>query len=142
MNDPAQVSTEKKRPVFLTVLCVIAFVHVGSSIVIGLFGTLTRSSPAWFETSGLLDILVMRAQELDIFFSIILLILSIIAFFGIIQIWNLLKIGVWTFSVPMFFFVLVPLITLQKVYWFLLIPNLIIIPPLIILFIWNYHKLE
>ncbi len=142
MNDPAQVSAEKKRPVFLTVLCVIAFVHVGLSIVIGLFGTLTTSNPTWFETSGILDLLVMGAQEFGLFFSLIMLILSIIAFFGIIQIWNQLKIGVWTFSIPMILFVLIPLISLPTTHWFFLIPNLIIIPGLIILFIWNYRKLD
>jgi len=142
MNDPAQVSTEKKRPVFLTVLCVIAFVHVGLSIVIGLFGTLTTSNPAWFETSGILDLLVMGAREFGLFFSLIMLILAIIAFFGIIQIWNQLKIGVWTFSIPMFLFVVIPLLALPMGYWFLLIPNLIILPGLIILFIWNYRKLD
>jgi len=142
MNDPAQVSAEKKRPVFLTVLCVIAFVHVGLSIVIGLFGTLTTSSPTWFETAGILDLLVMGAQEFGLFFSLIMLILAIIAFFGIIQIWNQLKIGVWTFSIPMFLFVVIPLLALPMGYWFLLIPNLIILPGLIILFIWNYRKLD
>jgi hypothetical protein len=142
MNDPAQISVEKKRPVFLTVLCVIAFVHVGLSIVIGLFGTLTTSNPTWFETSGLLDLFVWGAQEFGLFFSVILLILSIIAFFGIIQIWNLLKIGVWTFSIPMFFFILLPLVALPKSMLFLLIPNLIIIPSMIILFILNYNRLD
>ena len=142
MNDPAQVSAEKKRPVFLTVLCVIAFVHVGLSIVIGLFGTLTSSSPTWFETAGILDLLVMGAQEFGLFFSLIMLILSIIAFFGIIQIWNQLKIGVWTFSIPMLLFVVIPLLALPMGYWFFLIPNLIILPGLIILFIWNYRKLD
>lgn len=142
MNDPAQISAEKKRPVFLTVLCVIAFVHVGLSIVIGLFGTLTTTNPAWFETSGILDLFVWGAQEFGLFFSVILLILAIIAFFGIIQIWNLLKIGVWTFSIPMFLFVILPLISLPSNIWFLLIPNLIIIPALILLFILNYSKLD
>jgi len=142
MNEPSQFSAEKKRPVFLTVLCVIAFIHVGLSIVIGLFGTLTTSSPTWFETSGFLDLFVWGAQEFGLFFSVILLILAIIAFFGIIQIWNLLKIGVWTFSIPMILFVLIPLISLPATYWFLLIPNLIIIPSLIVLFIWNYRKLD
>ncbi len=142
MNELAQVSSEKKRPVFLTVLCVIAFVHVGLSIVIGLFGTITTSNPTWFETSGILDILVMGAKEFGLFFSLIMLILSIIAFFGIIQIWNQLKIGVWTFSIPMFLFILIPMLTLPISRWILLIPNLIIIPGLIILFIWNYRKLD
>lgn len=142
MNDPAQISVEKKRPVFLTVLCVIAFVHVGLSIVIGLFGTLTTSNPEWFETSGLLDLFVWGAQEFGLFFSVILLILAIIAFFGIIQIWNLLKIGVWTFSIPMLLFVVLPLISLPANVWFLLIPNMIIIPALILLFVLNYSKLD
>lgn len=142
MNEPSQFSAEKKRPVFLTVLCVIAFIHVGLSIVIGLFGTLTTSSPTWFETSGFLDLFVWGAQEFGLFFSVILLILSIISFFGIIQIWNQLKIGVWTFSIPMFLFVLLPLLALPAALWFLLIPNIIIIPALILLFILNYNKLD
>ncbi|MFN2394579.1 MAG: hypothetical protein ABR597_02710 [Bacteroidales bacterium] len=142
MNEFSQVTTEKKRPVFLTVLCVIAFVHVGLSIVIGLFGTLTTSNPEWFETSGLLDLFVWGAKEFGLFFSLILLILSIIAFFGIIQIWNQLKIGVWTFSIPMFLFIIIPLLALPTSFWFLLIPNLIIIPVLILLFIMNYRKLD
>jgi len=142
MSDNPSNPFERKRPVFLTVLCVIAFVHVGLSIVIGLFGTLTSSNPEWFETSGILDLFVWGAQEFGLFFSVVLLLLSIIAFFGIIQIWNLLKIGVWTFSIPMLFFVLIPFVALPSGLWILLIPNLIIIPLLIILFIFNYKRLD
>ncbi len=136
------VSQEKKRPVFLTVLCVIAFVHVGLSIIIGLFGTLTTSTYGWFETSGMLDLLVWGAKEFGLFFSLILLILSIIAFFGIIQLWNQLRIGFWTFSIPMILFLLVPLLSLPSGFWFVLIPNFIIVPLLIILFGFNYKRLK
>lgn len=134
--------TEKKRPTFLTVLCVIAFVHVGLSIVIGLFGILTSSSAGWFETSGMLDLFVWGAREFGLFFSVVLLLLAIIAFFGIIQMWNSLKIGVWTFSIPMTIFLIIPFVTLPSGLWFVLIPNLIVIPLLIILFALNYKKMN
>ncbi|MFN3557102.1 MAG: hypothetical protein ACK4VN_14175 [Bacteroidales bacterium] len=136
------VSAPKKRPVFLTVLCVIAFVHVGLSILIGLFGTLTSSNPGWFETSGMLDLFVWGAKEFGLFFSLVLLLLAIISFFGIIQMWNLLKIGVWTFSIPMVIFLLVPFLSLPSGLWFVLVPNLIIVPLLILLFILNYRKMS
>lgn len=140
------VSAPKKRPVFLTVLCVIAFVHVGLSIFIGLIGTLASSNPGWFLTSGMLDLFVLAARlgsdKLGLFFSLVLLLLAIISFFGIIQMWNLLKIGVWTFSIPMLLFLIIPFFLIEFSLWYFLVPNLIIVSLLILLFILNYRKMS
>lgn len=140
-NDVPTQAKEKKRPIFLTVLCVIAFIHVGTSIVVGLFGTLMSPQLGWFETSGLFGLFADGMSHLfGLFWSIVMLLLSIIAFLGIIQIWNMMRIGVWTFSIPLFFTILLPLF-LMGVGWWILIPNIIIIFFLVFLFALNYQRL-
>jgi len=141
-----QISQPKYRPLFLTVLCVIAFVHVGLSILIGLFSTIASGIPdAFREVPYLDDFGGMAASMMGLLFSIIALLLAIIGFLGIIQMWNQLKIGFWTFSVSMVLFLVAPFVILTLPFkWVLYItlPNLIILPALIILFGFNYKKLD
>jgi hypothetical protein len=134
------------RPLFITVLCVIAFVHVGLSIIIGLFSTIASGIPSAFRAIPYLeDISGMAATIGGLLFSGVSLLLAIIAFFGIIQIWNMLKIGFWTFSISMILFLIAPFVILNLSFnWILYItlPNLIIVPILILLFGLNYKKLN
>ncbi len=142
MSNDLPESQEKKRPVFLTVLCVIAFIHVGMSILVGLIGTITSPELGWFETSGLFGLFTdSMSNLLGLFWSVVMLVLAIIAFLGIIQIWNMLRIGVWTFSIPLFLSIVLPLILMGPGWW-ILIPNIIIIFFLVFLFALNYEKLS
>lgn len=133
-----------KRPLFITVLCVIAFIHVGSLIIVGLFGSLNYQSA--IEVSGIMGVFMEGAEyignQFSLFLSILMLLLTILAFLGIIQVWNMMKTGVWFFSVSMGLFLLLPIITLPIHLWFVLVPNLIVIPILMIMFILNYKNLK
>ncbi len=142
MENDNTMPQEKKRPVFLTVLCVIAFIHVGMSILMGLIGTITSPELGWFHTSGMFGLFSEGMSHLlGLFWSVVMLILSIIAFFGIIQIWNMMRIGVLVFSIPLFLTIIIPLILMGGSWW-ILIPNIIILFFLIFLFALNYERLK
>jgi hypothetical protein len=141
MEKEIAVYPGKKRPVNLTVLCIIAFLHVGLSIITGIAGTLMSPELGWFEPSGLLGFFTDGMNNiLGLNWSIVMLVLSLIAFIGIIQIWNMNRVGVWLFSIPLFFTIIIPLV-LMGIGWWILIPNITIIFFLIFLFALNYQKL-
>jgi hypothetical protein len=130
----------KKRPIFLTVLCVIAFLHIGMSIVTGLIGTLLSPELGWFKPKGIFGLFTDGMSSfLGLQWSVVMLILSIIAFVGIVLIWNLKRLGVWLFSIPLFITIIIPLIKMG-IAWWILIPNITIIFFLIFLFALNYQK--
>jgi hypothetical protein len=135
----------KVRPLFLTVLCIIAFVHVGLIIFLGVFSTIASGIPDAFRAIPYLDDFSGMVVAMGGFlFSSISLVLAVIAFLGIIQMWNMLKIGFWTFSISMVLFLASPFIILTlplKWVLYITLPNLIILPSLIILFAFNYKKL-
>jgi hypothetical protein len=130
----------KKRPVFLTVLCVIAFLHIGLSIITGLIGTLLSPELGWFKPTGLFGLFTDGMSSfLGLQWSVVMLVLSIVAFIGILFIWNLKRLGVWLFSIPLFFTIIIPLVKMG-IAWWILIPNITIIFFLIFLFALNYQK--
>ncbi|TVQ14865.1 MAG: hypothetical protein EA361_07005 [Bacteroidetes bacterium] len=142
MENDNTIPQEKKRPIYLTVLCVIAFIHVGMSILMGLVGTIMSPELGWFETSGMFGLFTEGMSHLlGLFWSVVILLLSIIAFFGIIQIWNMMRIGVLVFSIPLFLTIIIPLILMGGGWW-ILIPNIIILFFLIFLFALNYERLK
>lgn len=142
MENQETMSQARQRPIFMTVLCVIAFIHVGASIVMGLIGTMMSPELGWFETRGIFGLFTEGMNSiLGLFWSVVMLLLSIISFLGIIQIWNMMRIGVYLFSIPLFLTILLPLI-LMGVGWWILIPNIIIIFFLVFLFALNYERLR
>lgn len=142
MEQGTTLPQEKKRPVFLTVLCVIAFIHVGLSILMGLIGIITSPELGWFETTGMFGLFSEGMSHiLGLEWSIVMLILSIVAFLGIIQIWNMMRMGVLLFSIPLFLTIIIPLIHMGGSWW-ILIPNIIILFFLIFLFALNYERLN
>jgi hypothetical protein len=83
----------------------------------------------WVELGGLI-------------YSIVAFILSLIAFIGLIQIWNRVKSGFWLFSASMLVFLLLPFIFLKVPFFWLfktLVP-FIVISGLFILLL--YHNLR
>jgi len=142
MNNETAATQDKTRPVFLTVLCVIAFLHVGMSIITGTIGTIMSPELGWFKATGLFALFTDGMSSLlGLFWSVVMLFLSIIAFVGIIQIWKMMRLGVWLFSIPLFFTIIIPLIKLG-IAWWILIPNITIIFFLIFLFALNYQRLS
>ncbi len=140
MENNNETAREIKRPVFLTVLCVIAFLHVGMSIITGLIGVVMSPELGWFKPSGLFGFFTDGMSSfLGLTWSIVMLVLSVIAFLGIIQIWNMMRMGVLLFSIPLFFTIIIPLVKMGLAWW-ILIPNITIIFFLIFLFALNYQK--
>jgi hypothetical protein len=132
---------ENPRPVFLSVLCVIAFLHIGMTILSGFIGVIFSPELGLFRTEGLFGLFADSFNGIvGLNWSVVLLLLSIVAFVGIVQIWKLKRIGVWLFSIPLFFTMIIPLI-LMGMAWWRLIPNITIIFFLIFLFALNYEKL-
>ncbi|MFW5777980.1 MAG: hypothetical protein ACOCW7_02295 [Bacteroidota bacterium] len=142
--DNKSLPSHKNRPLFITVLCIIAFIHIGSLIVVGLFGSLSQQS--FMEVSGIMGVFMEGAgyisSQFSVLLSVIMLVLAVLAFLGIIQMWNMMRSGVWFFSVSMIIFLLLPLLILPSDLWFVLVPNFIFIPLLIILFSMNYKKFK
>lgn len=140
--DNKSLPSHKNRPLFITVLCIIAFVHIGSLIVVGLFGSLNYHS--FMEVSGIMGVFMEGAgyisSQFSIILSVIMLVLAVLAFLGVIQMWNMMRSGVWFFSISMTIFLLLPLLILPYDLWFVLVPNFILIPLLIMLFSMNYKK--
>jgi hypothetical protein len=133
---------ENNRPVFLSVLCVIAFLHIGLSILSGFIGVIFSPELGWFTAQGLFGLFTDSFNGVvGLQWSVVLLILSIIAFFGIIQIWKMNRMGVWFFAIPLFFTIIIPLIKMG-IGWWKLVPNITIIFFLIFLFAINYQNLQ
>lgn len=144
--DTPGITMEKKRPTFLTVLCMIAFFHVGVTILMGLFSTIASTAPSAFRGMGYLDdIGGMAAAMGGVLFSASSLVLAVIAFFGIIQLWNQLRVGFYTFTVPMILFLVSPFVLLNLPFkWliYLMLPHMIVVPLLIMMFAVNLKKLD
>ncbi|MFW5758197.1 MAG: hypothetical protein ACOCYO_05895 [Bacteroidota bacterium] len=142
--DDKNIPSQKNRPLFITVLCIIAFIHIGSLIVVGLFGSLSQQP--FMRVSGIMGVFVEGAgyisSQFNVLLSVIMLILAVLAFLGVIQIWNMMRSGVWFFNISMTVFLIIPLLILPFDLWFVLVPNFILIPLLIILFSMNYKKLK
>ena len=139
------LSKAKERPIFITVLCTIAFVHLGLAILIGVFSTIAVGIPDAFKAIPYLSDLQGIAGALGgLIFSVFTLVLAIIGFLGIIQMWNLLKAGFWTYSITMFLFLVTPFLIIDlpfRLVLYITLPNLIIIPVLITLFGYNLKNL-
>lgn len=143
MENQATMSQERQRPIFMTVLCVIAFIHVGTSIIMGFIGTIMSPELGWFENRGIFGLFTEGMSSiLGLLWSVVMLILSIVSFIGIIQIWNMMRIGVYLFSIPLFLTIILPLILMGAGWWWILIPNIIIIFFLVFLFALNYERLR
>ncbi|MFW5725524.1 MAG: hypothetical protein ACOCX0_03680 [Bacteroidota bacterium] len=142
MNQELTMPQEKKRPVFLTVLCVIAFLHVGMSIIMGLVGTIMSPELGWFRPTGIFSLFTDGMNHLlGLRWSVVMLVLAIVAFVGIVQIWKMKRLGVWLFSIPLFLTILLPIVLMGPGWW-ILIPNIIMIFFLIFLFALNYERLR
>ncbi len=136
------VTKEKVRPVFITVLCVIAFLHVGMSVITGLTAIILSPELGWFKTNGFFAFFTDGLSSfLGLRWQIVMLIFSIVSFLGIVHIWKMKRSGVWLFSIPLFINIILPLLKLG-IGWWILIPNILLIFFLIFLFALNYQKLK
>lgn len=137
---------ETKRPVHFTALCIAAFILGGVSIVVGIFSTIASKNYEIFEAIPFLANAGFGvASFVGLFFSVTYLLLSVIAFIGIVQMWYLLRVGFWLYTVAHVLMILAPFILLKLPYQMLLkfmSPMLIFLPVFLILFALNYKKLS
>lgn len=140
------IESFQERPLQYKVLCVLAFIFGGFTLIFSLFfmvlggfrndliefvrpGIMPQN---WYPISGLV-------------FSTVCFILAVAAFVGLIQIWNRVKKGYWVFSVSMMLFVILPFVFLQVPFFWLfktLIPFLLITGFFILLFHYNMKYME
>lgn len=78
-------------------------------------------------------------------YSIIAFVMSVVAFIGLIQIWNRVRLGFWIFSISIFLFLMLPFLFLQVPFLWLfktLLPFLMIAGLFILLFHHNTRYME
>jgi len=137
---------ETKRPVHFTALCIAAFILGGVFIIVGIFSTIASKNYQIFSFLPVLENAGFGVQAFIGFaFSIIYLLLSIVAFIGIIQMWHMLKIGYWIYFFSHLLILILPFFLVRMPVQMLLkfmSPMIIFIPVFLILFGLNYRKLS
>jgi hypothetical protein len=128
------MNSSKTRPTLLTVVCIISYVLLGFSILNGftgaIFGTLTSTFEPVLEKIIERDVhldevpmgvrslvedsfdVAYKAMEHATTMSLLSLLLSVIALFGVIMMWQLKKTGFYLYTGAKIFILLIPLIFL------------------------------
>ncbi len=136
---------QNKTPAILKASCFAGYIFVGIAILMGLLFIVISESPNTFRLFPEINFYVSLANgKISVNFALLSLLLPVIAFFGLVQLWYQLKIGFWLFTVPklllialIFFYIDLPLIDI----WYITQPLLIIAVILIMLFGLNYKKM-
>ncbi len=140
------IQSFQDRPLQYKVLCVLAFIFGGFTLIFSLFFMVLggfRNELLEFVRPGIMPLSWYSVSGLV--FSIICFVLSVTAFVGLIQIWNQIKKGYWVFSVSMLLFVILPFVFLQVPFFWLmktLTPFLLITGFFILLFHYNMKYME
>ncbi len=129
----------------LKISCIVAFLYVGFSFLMGLFFTLIIKSPNIFYGFSDLSLYISLASgKITFTFALLNIILPFIALFGLIQIWHKLRIGFWVFSIPMTILCVLPFIFINistNEIFFLTFPMIVLTAILITVLGFNYKKL-
>lgn len=140
------IQSFQDRPLQYKVLCVLAFIFGGFTLIFSLFFMVLggfRNELLEFVRPGIMPLSWYSVSGLV--FSIICFVLSVTAFVGLIQIWNQIKKGYWVFSVSMLLFVILPFVFLQVPFFWLmktLTPFLLITGFFILLFHYNMKYMD
>jgi len=143
---PEYIHSYQERPLQYKVLCVMAFIFGGFTLIFSLFFLILggiQNDLLEFLRQGILPQNLMPLGGL--IYSIIAFVLSVVAFVGLIQIWNRVRLGFWIFSISIFLFLLLPFIFLQVPFLWLfktLSPFLVIAGLFILLFHFNIRHME
>ncbi len=143
---PEYIQSYQERPLQYKVLCVMAFIFGGFTLIFSLFFLILggiQNDLLEFMRPGILPEKLMPLGGL--IYSIIAFVLSVVAFVGIIQIWNRVRLGFWIFSISIFLFLLLPFIFLRVPFLWLfktLSPFLVIAGFFILLFHYNIKHME
>ena len=136
---------QNNKSMLLKTSCLIGFVFTGITILMGLFLIVVAGAPGVFRLFPELNFYVSVAGgKISLSFAVASLILPMIAFFGVLMLWQQLKIGYWIFLISKLILVALPFllvdINANELFMFVQ-PMLILTVVLLILFGLNYKKL-
>lgn len=140
------IQAYQERPLQYKVLCVMAFIFGGVTLIFSLFFLILggiQNELLEFIRPG-----IMPASWIPVgglIYSIVAFVLSVVAFVGLIQIWNRVRIGFWIFSISMVLFLILPFIFLEMPFFWMiktLSPFLVITGFFILLFHYNIKYME
>jgi len=136
---------QNNKSLLLKTSCLIGFIFTGITILTGLFLIVITGAPGVFRLFPEINFYVSVAGgKISLSFAIISLILPMIAFFGVVLLWQQLKIGYWIFLISKLILVALPFllvdINANELFMFVQ-PMLILTVVLLILFGLNYKKL-
>lgn len=142
----ATATYHRQRPLSFNVLCVLAFGFGGFSILVNLFLILSGSLSYSYREIAFLGQLLGPAQVYSgLIFSVTGLILSIVAFLGVIQIWNQMRSGFWMFSISKGIYLFLPFLLLDlpiRHLFYIMLPFSIMVGFFILLFSFNLRYLH
>lgn len=139
-------SFRRRRPISFNVLCILAFGFGGISILVNFYLIFTGSLSNSYKDIQLFERLLGSAAHYNgIIFSVLGVIISIVAFVGVIQMWNQLKIGFWLFSISKLLYLALPflLLNIPVIYLvYIMLPFFILVALFIFLFSFNLKYLD
>lgn len=139
------MTSGRQRPLSFNVLCVLAFGFGGISIIVNLYLILTGTlSQSYREFAVVQNFLGSSAEYHGMIYSFLGLALSVVAFFGVIQMWNQLRSGFWLFVIAKITYLILPFFLLNVVFIYLvylMLPFTIMVMVFIILFSFNFRYL-
>jgi hypothetical protein len=145
MNTVSQ-SVYPERPLSYNVLCVLAFGFGGISIMVNLFLILSGSlAYAYREFPVMMQLLGSAAEYNGMIYSVLGLILSIVAFLGVIQMWHQMRSGFWIFTFSKLAYAVLPFILLDipvKHLIHLMLPFYILVIFFVTLFSYNLKHMQ
>lgn len=105
----------KKRPTFLTVLCILTFIGSGLGILSGLLMLIAVSMADTLASIPGFGNAIEAASMGGPTYTIITLILSITSLYGAISMWGLKKIGFFLYLIAQILMLIVPFIFLPSI---------------------------
>lgn len=139
------ISYEDKKTTLLKVSCYLGYFFVGLTILMGLFMIVVSGAPGAFRMFPELNFYISIAgAKITMGFALMSLIMPVIAFFGIVQLWHQLKIGFWIFVISKVTLLALPFLLIDlpvNELWMFTKPLLVVVGVLIVLFGLNYKNL-
>ncbi len=140
------IQSYQERPLQYKVLCIMAFIFGGFTLIFCLFFLILggiQNDLLEFMRQGILP----RSLEPlgGLIYSISAFVLSVVAFVGLIQIWNRIRLGFWIYSISMLLFLILPFVFLKVPFLWLfktLSPFVVITGLFILLFHYNIRHME
>jgi hypothetical protein len=105
----------KKRPTFLTVLCILTFIGSGLGVIGGLISVVAVGMADTLADIPVMGAAVTAAVTGGIAYSILSLVLALCSLFGAIFMWKLKKMGFWLYVIAQIVMLIIPFIFLPSI---------------------------